>query len=161
MKLLLIALLAIGLCVFGYFDAQKRRADTEVSSANNEQLTAVRAELETAQNELAQTKKELQDNTQKLAALEDVKTTELAALQTRLDEMTKQVADSSSEDKKKQMTELEDLRTKLTAAETQLAQATTEAATVKAQAAAAQAEIDRLKQLQSRPALGNAMERKK
>jgi len=53
MKLLLIALLAIGLCVFGYFDLQKRSANTQVSSANNEQLTAVRAELDAAQNELA------------------------------------------------------------------------------------------------------------
>jgi len=75
--------------------------------------------------------------------------------------MTKQIADSSSDDKKKQMTELHDLKTKLAAAETQLSQATTEAATAKTQAAATEAEVARLKQLQSRPALGNAMDRKK
>ena len=154
MKLLLIALVAVGLCAVGYFDLRKRAAGTEASSATSEQLTAIRGELDTAQNELAHTKEELKNTTRKLGEMEEAKNKELAAVQARLEETTKQNADSSSEEKKKQMTELEELRAKLAAAETQKSQAANEAATAKTQAAAIQAEADRLKQLQARPPLG-------
>jgi chromosome segregation ATPase len=161
MKLLLIAILAIGLCALGYFGVKKRTVESEVVSITNEQLVAVRGELDTAQNDLAHIKQELEATNRRAAELEESKTKELAALKTQMEESAKQSSESGSEQNKKQMAEIEELKTKLTAAETQLSQVKTEAATAKALAAASQAEAQRLQQMQARPPLGTAMDKRK
>ena len=160
-SLLIILALAIGLCVFGYIDHQKLSTARQDFTDSQEQVALAQQELDLARNSLAQAKNELEQTTLKLTDLDAAKKKEVADLQTKLDESMKQSAETGSEEAKKQLAELEDLRTKMTAADALLAQSQAETAAAKTQAAASQAEVQRLQQLTARPPIGTAMEKKR
>jgi chromosome segregation ATPase len=154
--LLLVLVLAIGLCTFGYFDQQRRAAASQELTASRAQWGVAQEQLGKTETVLEQTKRELQDSTQKLTELEAAHKKELAELQAKLDESTKQPAPAASEDSSKKLTaDLDELKTKLTAAEAALARSKTETATAKTQVAASQAEVQRLQRLSARPPLGS------
>ncbi len=161
MKLALLMIIAAGLCVFGYFEVRKKATGEKEVAAITEVLNTTQQKLNATESDLAQAKRELQDSTQRLTELEESKKNEIAALQTKIDEAAKPTAPTGTEEGKKQMTDLEQLRAKITAQETELSQAKTAASTALAEAAASKAEVQRLQQLQARPPLGGALDRKK
>lgn len=161
MKLAIVLVIAIGLCVFGYFETRKKVSGEDQVAAVTTLLNTTQQKLNTTENELTQAKRELESSTQRLTELEESKKVELAALQTKMDETTKQVTESTSEESKKQMAELTELRTKMTAMETELNQAKSAASTLQTEAATNKAEVQRLQQQQARPPLGTVLDRKK
>lgn len=161
MKLALVLIIAIGLCVFGYLETRKKATGEEQVASITEVLNTTQQKLNATENDLAQARRELQDSTQRLAELEESKKKELAALQTKMDETAKQLTQTGTDEGKKQMAELEELRTKLTAQETELSHAKTAASTALIDAATTKAEVQRLQQLQARPPIGAVMDRKK
>ena len=161
MKLALLMILAVGVCVFGYFETRKKATVEEQVASHTEVLNTTQQKLNTAENELAQAKRELEESTRRLAELEESKKMEVTALQTKIDEATKQLTETATTDGQKQMAELEKLRTKVTAQEAELSQAKTAAATALTEVAASKAEVQRLQQIQARPPIGGAMDRKK
>ena len=161
MKLALLMIIAVGLCVFGYFEARKKATGEEQVASITEVLNTTQQKLNTTESELAQAKRDLQDTTQRLAKLEESKKNEIAALQTKINEAAKQHTQTDTGEGKKQMTDLDKLRAKITAQETELSQAKTAASTALTEAATTKAELQRLQQLQARPLIGGALDRKK
>lgn len=161
MKLALLMIIAVGLCVFGYFEARKKATGEEQVASITEVLNTTQQKLNTTESELAQAKRDLQDTTQRLAKLEESKKNEIAALQTKINEAAKQPTQTDTDEGKKQMTDLDKLRAKITAQETELSQAKTAASTALTEAATTKAELQRLQQLQARPLIGGALDRKK
>ncbi len=161
MKLFLLLALAIGIVVFGYFDQQKRAVVVAESAVAIQKLEVAETERDSARDDLKQLQITLRDRTDYITNVEEAKTKELAELQTKLEESMKQVTQSTADDAKKQSTELEEVKTKLAAAEAALTQAKNEAATTQAQLTASRAEVQHLQQAQTRPTLGGAMERKR
>ena len=161
MKLALLMIIAVGLCVFGYFEARKKATGEEQVASITEVLNTTQQKLNTTESELAQAKRDLQDTTQRLAKLEESKKNEIAALQTKINEAAKQPTQTDTDEGKKQMTDLDKLRAKITAQETELSQAKTAASTALTDAATTKAELQRLQQLQARPLIGGALDRKK
>lgn len=160
MKLVVVLFLALGLCVFGYFENKRRSTgQAEVAVVTN-QLSDMQFTLSETQSQLARAKTDLDLATQKVTQLEESKKKELATAQSQLDDNVKKLTETGAEDSKRQMTDLEDLRTKMTAMEVQLAKATEEATAAKTQLASSQAEVQRLQQLTARPPLGTATGRK-
>ena len=161
MKLALLMIIAVGLCVFGNFEARKKATGEEQVASITEVLNTTQQKLNTTESELAQAKRDLQDTTQRLAKLEESKKNEIAALQTKINEAAKQPTQTDTGEGKKQMTDLDKLRAKITAQETELSQAKTAASTALTEAATTKAELQRLQQLQARPLIGGALDRKK
>ena len=122
MKLALLMIIAVGLCVFGYFEARKKATGEEQVASITEVLNTTQQKLNTTESELAQAKRDLQDTTQRLAKLEESKKNEIAALQTKINEAAKQPTQTDTDEGKKQMTDLDKLRAKITAQETELSQ---------------------------------------
>ena len=73
MKLALLMIIAVGLCVFGYFEARKKATGEEQVASITEVLNTTQQKLNTTESELAQAKRDLQDTTQRLAKLEESK----------------------------------------------------------------------------------------
>ena len=144
MKLALLMIIAVGLCVFGYFEARKKATGEEQVASITEVLNTTQQKLNTTESELAQAKRDLQDTTQRLAKLEESKKNEIAALQTKINEAAKQPTQTDTDEGKKQMTDLDKLRAKITAQETELSQAKTAASTALTEAATTKAELQRL-----------------
>ncbi len=160
MKLVIVLFLAVGLCVFGYFENKRRSTgQAEVAVVTN-QLSDVQLKLSDTQSDLARAKTDLDLATQKIARLEETKKKELANAQSQLEERMKKLDETGAEESKRQMTDLEELRTKMTAMEGDLAKATAEATAAKTQLATSQAEVQRLQQLTARPPLGTVTGRK-
>jgi chromosome segregation ATPase len=160
MKLVIVLFLALGLCVFGYFENKRRSTgQAEVAVVTN-QLSDMQFTLSETQGQLARAKSDLQLATEKITQLEETKKKEVAAAQNLLEENVKKLSETGAEESKRQMTDLEDLRTKMTAMEGDLAKATAEATAAKTQLATSQAEVQRLQQLTARPPLGTVTGRK-
>ena len=167
-NLFLLLILCIGLAVYGYIDLKKHALAEAEAVRSAQKLEASERGLDEALTNLRATKSSLDRRTEEIAKLEEAKKNELADLQgkltemqTKLEEAEKKMAEATPDDSKKPMAELEELRTKLAAAESALVQAKTEATAALAQAAAKAAEAQRLQQLQARPPLGGAMEKRR
>ncbi len=167
-NLILLLALCIGLAVYGYVDLKKHALLETQAATSAQKLEVAERERDEARTGLAMAKSSLDDRKETIAKLEESKKAEVADLegrltemQTKLEESAKKIEEVSTVEGKKQMAELEELRTKLAASENALLQAKTEATAAQAKATANAAEVQRLQQVQARPPLGTVMDKRR